>query len=227
MTSFTDRLEEYIAFRRRCGGDWNTAAKRVRPFVAFADAEGAQWISVDLFLRWKDAFGSASTATWADRLSAVRGFATWLRDRDPRTEIPPKGLVPKRYRRPRPYIYSDDEIVRILTEAAALPSRLGLRSVTCTTLFGLLAVTGMRIGKAIGLDDGDVDVDAATRRGRTEAVLAVREGRSGRFAGCATFSAGPDHHCGHTERVCERCGEGLMIRLDNRQAQCQNARCGH
>ena len=172
MTSFTGRLEEYIAFRRRCGGDWSTAAKRVRPFAAFADAEGAEWITVNLFLRWKDAFGSASTATWADRLSAVRGFAAWLTDSDPRTEIPPKGLVPKRYRRPRPYIYSDDEIVRIVTEAAALPSRLGLRSVTCATLFGLLAVTGMRIGEAIGLDDGDVDVDAA--------VLHVRHAKNGK-----------------------------------------------
>ena len=101
MTSFTGCLEEYIAFRRRCGGDWSTAAKRVRPFAAFADAEGAEWITVNLFLRWKDAFGSASTATWADRLSAVRGFAVWLTNSDPRTEIPPKGLVPKRYRRPR------------------------------------------------------------------------------------------------------------------------------
>ena len=94
-------LEEYIAFRRQLRqSDWSTAAKRVRPFAAFADAEGAEWITVNLFLRWKDAFGSASTATWADRLSAVRGFAAWLTDSDPRTEIPPKGLVPKRYRRP-------------------------------------------------------------------------------------------------------------------------------
>ena len=72
-----------------------------------------------------------------------------------------------------------------------------------------------------------VPCPACTRRGRAEAVLAVREGRSGRFAGCTTFSAGPDHHCGHTERVCERCGEGLMIRLGNGQARCQNAACAH
>ena len=172
MTSFTDRLEEYIAFRRRCGGDWNTAAKRLRPFVSFADAKGAEWITVDLFLRWKDTFGAASTATWADRLSAVRGFSAWLKEFDPRTEVPPKGLIPKRYQRPRPYIYADDEIVRIVTEAAALPSRLGLRSVTCATLFGLLAVTGMRVGEAIGLDDGDVDLDAA--------VLHVRHAKNGK-----------------------------------------------
>ena len=39
-------------------------------------------------------------------------------------------------------------------------------------------------------------------RGRTTAVLAVHEGRRGRFAGCTSFRSGPDHHCGHTERVC-------------------------
>ena len=172
MTSFTDRLDAYIATRCRGGGEWHTAAKRLRPFVSFADSEGAQWISVDLFLRWKDAFGSASTATWADRLSAVRGFSAWLKEIDPRTEVPPKGLIPKRYRRPRPYIYSDNEIAQIVTEAAALPSRLGLRSVTCATLFGLLAVTGMRIGEAVGLDDDDVDLDAT--------VLHVRHAKNGK-----------------------------------------------
>ena len=64
-------------------------------------------------------------------------------------------------------------------------------------------------------------------RGRTAAVLAVHEGRRGRFAGCTSFRSGPDHHCGHTERVCERCEQGLMIRLGNGRAGCQNPQCGH
>ena len=72
-----------------------------------------------------------------------------------------------------------------------------------------------------------VPCPACARRGRPEAVLAVREGRSGPFAGCTSFSAGPDYHCGHTERLCERCGQGLMIRLGNGQARCQNACCAH
>ena len=61
--------------------------------------------------------------------------------------------------------------------------------------------------------------------GRTTAVLAVHEGRRGRFAGCTSFRSGPDHHCGHTERVCERCEQGLMIRLGNGRARCQNPQC--
>lgn len=170
MTSFTERLEQYLAFRRRHGGDWTAAAQDLHPFVAFADTEAAEWISVDLFMRWKDRFGSAGTATWNNRLSAVRGFTTWLRVVDPRTEVPPKELIPKRYQRPTPHIYPDSEIVRILSEAARLPSRLGLRGETYATLFGLLAVTGLRIGEALGLDDRDVDLDAA--------VLFVRRGKN-------------------------------------------------
>ena len=61
----------------------------------------------------------------------------------------------------------------------------------------------------------------------TTAVLAVREGRHGRFAGCTSFAAGADHNCGHRERVCERCEQGLMIRLGNGRARCQNPLCGH
>ena len=64
-------------------------------------------------------------------------------------------------------------------------------------------------------------------RGRTTAVLAMREGRHGRFAGCTSFAAGPDHHCGHRERVCERCRQGLMIRMGNERARCQNPQCRH
>ena len=172
MTSFTERLEQYLALRRRHGGDWTAAAYNLRPFAAFADTEAAEWISVDLFIRWKDQFGSAGTATWNNRLASVRGFTAWLRDIDPRTEVPPKELVPGRYRRPTPHIYSDGEIAQILTEAAQLPSRLGLRGETYATLFGLLAVTGLRIGEALGLDDPDVDLDAA--------VLFVRRGKNDR-----------------------------------------------
>ena len=72
-----------------------------------------------------------------------------------------------------------------------------------------------------------VPCPVCTPRGRTAAVLAVRDGRHGRFAGCTSFAAGPDHHCGHRERVCERCEQGLMIRLGNGRARCQSPACRH
>ena len=63
-------------------------------------------------------------------------------------------------------------------------------------------------------------------RGRNNAVLAVRSGRHGRFAGCTSYNAGPDHSCGYRERICEDCMEGLMARVGNDWAKCQVRNCG-
>ena len=164
MTSLAERLDQHVAERRRFGGDWASQARQVRPFVAFADGEGAEWITTALFLRWRERFGNANRETWAQRLSAVRVFAEWLQGIDPRTEVPPKGLIPHRGCRPKPYIYSDGEISRIVAEAARLKCSTGLRASTCSTMFGLMAVTGMRIGEALKLHDGDVDTDGGTVR---------------------------------------------------------------
>lgn len=170
MISLSDRLQQYLVIRRRGGHDLTASARELRPFVTFAEADGATSITVDLFLRWKERFGSASTLTWFFRLCHVRSFATWLQAVDPRTEVPPAGLIPGRQRRPRPYIYSDSEICRIVTEAARLPSDYGLRGLNCSTLFGLLAVSGLRVSEALGLNDRDVDLEAA--------VLQVRHAKN-------------------------------------------------
>ena len=103
MTSFAALLDQYLVERRRYGADLASSGLILRPFVAFADAEEDERITTDLFLRWKDRFGAAGTHSWAIRLSVVRGFATWLQGIDPRTEVPPKGLIPNRQQRQRPY----------------------------------------------------------------------------------------------------------------------------
>ncbi|MCY4646303.1 MAG: tyrosine-type recombinase/integrase [Gammaproteobacteria bacterium] len=161
MRTFTKLLDQYLAERRRYGGNPASGGLILRPFATFADAEGDERITADLFLRWKNHFGAGSTHTWAIRLSVVRGFAAWLQGIDPRTEVPPRGLIPHRQRRLRPYIYTEEEIASIVRAATRLKSRRGLRGATYATLFGLVAVTGLRIGEAVGLDDTDVDTDAA------------------------------------------------------------------
>ena len=54
-----------------------------------------------------------------------------------------------------PYLYSAAEIASLLEATAELSPRL--RSVTYYSLIGLLAVSGMRIGEAIALNDDDLD----------------------------------------------------------------------
>jgi integrase/recombinase XerD len=86
--------------------------------------------------------------------------------------VPPPGLLPDRYRRRPPYIYRDQEVARLVRAAARLPSSGGLRAHTYTTLFGLLAATGLRLSEALALDRDDVDLRAG--------VLAVRRTKFGK-----------------------------------------------
>ena len=169
MISLTTHLENYLAIRRRFGYDLSFQERVLRRFTSFADARGADHVTVNLFFAWKEHFGSANQHTWSNRLSMVRVFAAWLQSIDPRNEVPSSSLIPVKLRRTQPYIYTGREIEKIATEAAKLPSPYGLRGWTFSTLFGLIAVTGVRISEAIGLDDEDVDLD--------EAVLLVRSAK--------------------------------------------------
>jgi hypothetical protein len=63
--------------RRSLGFDLRFAERVLRKFAEFADRERADHITVDLFLRWKEYYGSANNLTWTTRLSMLRVFAGW------------------------------------------------------------------------------------------------------------------------------------------------------
>jgi integrase len=170
-------LNDYLGIRRSLGFQLQQQASCLWNFVAFLQAEGASYITTELALRWATQPAKAHPTAWAWRLGRVRRFAIWYSATEPRTEIPPAGLLPHRYRRKPPHIYSDEEIERLLRRTQQLPSPKGLRASTFTTLFGLLAVTGMRVSEALSLDRPDVDFDRGilhirrTKYGKSRYVL--------------------------------------------------------
>ncbi len=172
MSTLSNELDRYLSIRRSLGYGLITAERILRRLISFAERENAEYISTALFLRWQGASSSASQPTWAGILGTVRIFAQWLHCMDPKHEVPSQALIPSRHRRPRPYIYSDEEIRRIVDTAAELPSINGVRALTSSTLFGLIAVTGLRISEALSLDAADVDLDAG--------VLTLRRGKLGK-----------------------------------------------
>jgi integrase/recombinase XerD len=171
MNPLEQALADYLATRRALGFRLREPGSCLRSFVSFLHTAGASHITTDLALRWATQPATAQPATWTWRLSMVRGFARWQSARDPRTEVPPAGLLPHRYHRKPPYIYSDSEIGRLLRRAAQLPSPRGLRAPTYVTLLGLLAVSGLRINEALGLDRPDVDLE--------NAILTIRRTKFG------------------------------------------------
>jgi site-specific recombinase XerD len=172
MSALREALQTYLSLRRGLGSELRGPGAHLGRFVEFLDREGAAIVTTELALRWAMAPADATPATWAQRLDDVRRFAAWLSATDPRTEVPPRGLLSARYRRRPPYLYSDDEIERIVRQARRLPSPLGLRAHTYATLFGLLAATGLRLGEALALDHDDVDLHTG--------ILAVRRAKFGK-----------------------------------------------
>jgi len=152
-------LNDYLRIRRSLGYRLREPEGLLRNFVAFLQAERAPYITRQLALRWATLPAKAQPATWAERLGIIRRFAIWHSATEPRTEIPLAGLLPHRYRRKPPHIYSDQEIDKVLRGSQQLPSPNGLRVRTYTTLFGLLVATGMRVNEALGLDRVDVDLE--------------------------------------------------------------------
>src|SRR5262249_6008540 len=149
----------YLQLRRQLGCQLRGVDRLLHSFAAFAEQEGASHVSTDLALRWAQQPPDVQPATWACRLRVVRRFAVWLSASDRRTEVRPPGLLPCRYRRKRPYFYSGVEIEALVRAAGRLPSSAGLKGRTFSTIFGLLAVTGMRISEALALDREDVDLE--------------------------------------------------------------------
>ena len=158
MNSLRKAVENYLTMRRALGFKLRDMGYNLQHFVSFMEQQGASIITTELALRWAQQPQGVQPAQWAARLSFVRSFARYWSATDPRTEIPPPGLLPYRPKRAAPYIYSNDEIQQILKAARDLPPSAGLRSWTYYSLFGLMAVTGMRISEVIRLDRADVDL---------------------------------------------------------------------
>ncbi len=157
MISLRSALEQYLSMRQGLGYKYQHQARRLADFVSFMERHETVTITTKLAVAWAT-LPPDRHASWALRLTDVRGFARHVANINPQTEVPPTGILPP-LKRARPYIYSDAEINALLTAARALPPANGLRRWTYYYLFGLIAVTGLRLSEVTGLHRSDVDLD--------------------------------------------------------------------
>lgn len=165
-------VADYLSLRRGLGFKLEKHEVCLREFVSFLKKKGTSRITTQLALQFATQHRDQQPTEWAVRLSIVRGFACYRSGADPATEIPPPGLLPNRPARAQPYLYSEDEIRRLLTAAENLSSIFSLRPRTYYCLLGLLVVTGMRLGEVINLQLQDVDW--------SEGLLTIRNTKFGK-----------------------------------------------
>ncbi len=169
MTTFHQYVEDYLRLRRSFGYQLAEPGRNLPRFAAHLEAAGAEFVTVDAALAWAlEPIVPPGSVVRPKRMLAVRGFARYMAGIDPRTEIPPDRLLPFRRRWRAPFIYSQADVVALMTQAHRSISD-PLRAATFETLIGLFASTGLRIGEAIKLDRSDIDW--------SQGVLLVRESK--------------------------------------------------
>lgn len=170
MSPLRKHAQEYLAVRRALGFKLAWQGRALLQFVDHLEAAGVVVVTAELALTWATQPSDTTPIHQRHRLSVVRGFARHMRAIEARTEVPPEDLLPARYHRTAPYLYSPTEVAELMAAARTLPSPM--RAAAMETLIGLLAVTGMRVGEAIELDRDDVDLPGG--------LVIVRSGKNQR-----------------------------------------------
>lgn len=151
-------LTRYVDLHRSLGFRFRIQQSLLRNFVTFAEAQGDEFVCVDRVLDW--AARAPSPPQRRNRLLTVRRFAQAMQAEDARHEVPPAdALGHGRFERRTPHIYRPDEVVRLIRAAARLQPAGSIRPLMYSTLFGLLAATGIRISEALALRLEDVTAD--------------------------------------------------------------------
>jgi integrase len=205
MTRLRSALERYVNMRQGLGYNYQRQARRLANFVSFMEARKATTITAKLALAWAT-LPPRSHVSSARRLIDVRSFARHVASIDPKTEIPPTGIFPQ-WKRPKPYIYSEGEINALLAAALDLSPAGGLRRWTYHHLFALIAVTGMRLSEATGLQRGDVELK--------EGMLTVRQAKFGKSRLLPLHATTRAALCSYAERrnrhLGSRCGPHFFV----------------
>lgn len=155
------QLDAYISIREALGFQMRAERTLLREFVHFVESHGAGLpIRASLAVEWACAVSERrGPGGAAQRLSMARGFLTYLRATIPDTEVPDSALVAS-FRRPKPYLFTPDQIQTLMHDARQAGPRGALRPHTLSTLIGLLASTGVRVGEALRLTVTDVMLES-------------------------------------------------------------------
>ena len=171
MSALRRALADYLRVRRALGFKLKSDGEMLPDFVGYLEKRGVLRVTTVTALAWATQPRDTHPNWWRKRLTAVRGFAKYLQTIDTRTEVPPLDHLPAHEGiRSTPYVYTAADITALLSASETLIAPL--RAATYRTLLGLLAVTGMRVGEAIALDERDLD----RRRG----VLLIRKTKFGK-----------------------------------------------
>lgn len=173
--------QDFLRFKRAMGMSYRRAEFILDGFVRFVAQHWGKYSDVALqeaVIRWTTRIAGRKAVTVGLEFGVVRQLCLYRRRRDPLSYVPEHALAPVKESVFLPYIFTHDEVRRLLAAAASHEGRF-IWSAMLHTLVLVLYCTGMRLGEAVRLCIADVNLDRGTLmiqhskgRSRTVAIRA-------------------------------------------------------
>lgn len=109
MKTITEGVKDYIQLKQAYGLKFEAGASALHGFAKFCSKSKYKRITVEIMLEWVQTYPESSHENIARKLMTLRGFASYFKSFDNKTEIPPKELTRYQSNRGNPHIYSPRE----------------------------------------------------------------------------------------------------------------------
>ena len=154
----------FIQFKHALGHPYQRGAFEIERFLLFV---GQHWDEqepiplAEAIHRWCGRLPNRKAVTLANEFGVIRQLCLYRRRRDPTSYVPEHSWAPVKASRFSPYIFSSDEIRRLLAAASAHEGRFIWASML-RRLVLILYCTGLRLGEAVRLQMADVNLERGT-----------------------------------------------------------------
>lgn len=162
----SDIFSSYIKEKRALGYGFKKAEFMFKRFDVFLQAHHHSEINLpkDLVIEWCKQSPNETISTRTHRISLLRGLAEYMDRLGYLAYTFPRGMVTIDRYQYQPYIFSDEEIRRMLIAcdnyptSAVSPYRHKMIPLIIRILYGC----GLRVSEVIGLKTGDIDLTSGT-----------------------------------------------------------------
>jgi integrase len=164
-------IARYVAIKKALGRSFETPHYYLDKLDRFLASKRVPDLNAETFGMWCSSLEHLSATGRRQRMRTIYHFCLFRRRSEPGCFVPDPSQFPPPQPRPRPHIFTDGEITRLLLATNSLPSNgpSPLHRQVARIAIVLLFTTGLRRGELVRLTLGDYDI--------SERVLLVRHAK--------------------------------------------------